>query len=85
MWEKKKKHPGKRPQTVWGAKGYEAIGDDGDDDDDDEDTHMRAQRGRHMRAQRSRHMRAHESRHIRKHTGSTHMRANICEDTYESK
>ena len=42
-------YPGKRPQTVWGAKGYETggdgdgdgdhddDGDDGDDDDDDDD------------------------------------------------
>ena len=34
-------YPGKRPQTVGGAKGDETSG--GDDDDDD--TQMRAQRG----------------------------------------
>ena len=35
-------YPGKRPQTVGGAKGGETSG--GDDDDDD-DTQMRAHRG----------------------------------------
>ena len=47
-------YPGKRPQTVGGAKGDKTSG--GDDDDDD--TQMRAQRSRHMRAHESRHMRA---------------------------
>ena len=70
--------PGKRPQTVWGAKGFETSG--GDDDDDD-DTQMRTQRSRHMRAPESRHSRAHtweHTAHICEHTyESTHMRAHI--------
>ena len=48
-------YPGKRPQTVGGAKGDGTSGDD----DDDDDTQMRAQRSRHMEAHESRHMRAH--------------------------
>ena len=48
-------YPGKRPQTVGGAKGDETSG--GDDGDDD--TQMRAHRSRHMRAHEGRHMRAH--------------------------
>ena len=78
----KKNIPARDPKQCGGAKGQETSGgggDDGDDDDDDDD-HEDTQ----MRAHRSRYMRAHESRHMRAKYGSTHMRADICEHTYES-
>ena len=91
-------NPGKRPQTVRGAKGYETSGgdaddkdsDDDDDDDDEEDyDDDDDDDDTQMRAHISRHRRAHESRHIREDIWehmyeSRQMRAHIRENTYES-